>query len=66
MGERPKVSRTVLGGKVDDFCDVAVSLNELARVQTRGDWVAFVLSLPLHRRTQHIIKQIQQKISVKT
>lgn len=26
-----------LGGKVDDFCDVAVSLNELARVQTRGD-----------------------------
>ena len=45
MGERLKVSRTALGGKVDDFCDVAVSLNELARVQTRGDWAAFLLSL---------------------
>ena len=66
MGERLKVSRTVLGGKVDDFCDVTDSLNELARVQTRGDWAASVLSLPLHSRTQHITKQIQQKILVKT
>lgn len=59
MGERLKVSRTILGGKVDDFCDIAVNLNELARLQTRGDWAAFVLSLPLHSRIQHITRQIQ-------
>ena len=30
---------------MDNLCDVAVSLNELMRVQTGGDWAASVLSL---------------------
>lgn len=40
-----EASRTVLGGKVDKLCDIAVSLNELTRLQTGGDWAASVLSL---------------------